>query len=58
MTRRAALQIVKILNGTKPSDIPIEQPVRFKLILNGKTAKKLGLTLPPSLLDAADEVIE
>jgi putative ABC transport system substrate-binding protein len=56
--RRAAVQVIKILNGTKPSDIPIEQPSKFKLIVNAKTAKELGLTLPPSMLVMADEVIE
>jgi putative tryptophan/tyrosine transport system substrate-binding protein len=58
MGRRAAAQVVKILNGTKPSDIPIEQPTNFKLIVNANTAKTLGLTMPPSLLALADEVIE
>jgi putative ABC transport system substrate-binding protein len=56
--RRTAAQVVKILNGTKPADIPIEQPTKFKLIVNAKTAKELGLTLPPSMLVMADEVIE
>jgi len=46
------------LNGTKPSDIPIEQPTKFKLIVNNKAAKALGLTIPSSLLALADEVIE
>ena len=56
--RRAAAQVVKILNGTLPSDIPIEQPTKFKLILNARTAKALDLTIPPSMLVLADEVIE
>jgi putative ABC transport system substrate-binding protein len=56
--RRTGAQVIKILKGTKPSDIPIEQPMRFKLIVNAKTAKALSLTLPPSLLALADEVIE
>jgi len=56
--RRVAAQVVKIFNGTKPADIPIEQPAKFKLIVNAKTAKTLGLTVPPSLLAFADEVIE
>jgi putative ABC transport system substrate-binding protein len=58
MGRRAAAQVVKIFNGTNPADIPIEQPTKFKIIVNAKTAKALGLTLPPSLLALADEVIE
>ena len=56
--RRAAAQVVKILNGTRPADIPIEQPTKFTLIVNAKTAKQLGLTLPTSMLVLADEVIE
>ena len=56
--RRAATQVIRILNGTKPSDIPIEQPTKFKLVVNARTAKELGLTLPPSILVMADEVIE
>jgi putative ABC transport system substrate-binding protein len=58
MGQRAAAQVVKIFSGQKPADIPIEQPAKFKLILNAKTAKALDLTLPPALLAAADEVIE
>ena len=56
--RRAAAQVVKIFNGTNPADIPIEQPMKFKLVVNAKTAKTLDLTLPLSLLALADEVIE
>jgi putative ABC transport system substrate-binding protein len=56
--RHAAVFVDKILRGAKPSQIPVEQPTRFKLVLNLKTAKLLGLTVPPSLLARADEVIE
>lgn len=56
--RRAAADVDKILRGEKPADIPVEQPTRFKLALNLKTAKTLGLTLSPSLLATADEVLE